>query len=286
MTAPENMGGYVHHAEKVEGHKIRERSESFKDFYSQATLFWNSLSEPEKEHLVEAAHFELGKVETIEIRQRMVDHFNHIDHQLATRVAQGIGVTPPEREVQPNHGRKSAAVSMENTIKNTIQSRKVAVLVAPGYNYNELMDVKKALKNAGATAEVVSKFGGKVLSADGQETPVDKMFVTTASVMYDAIYVPGGKQSVDTLKQQGDAIHFINEAFRHCKAIAASSEGVELFQHASLEGVRLAAGGDQVLNDRGVVTIGKASQAFTQQFIDAIAQHRHWERAQKEQVPA
>jgi catalase len=286
MTAPENMGGYVHHAEKVEGHKIRERSESFKDFYSQATLFWNSLSEPEKEHLVDAAHFELGKVETIEIRQRMVDHFNHIDHQLATRVAQGIGVTPPEREVQPNHGRKSAAVSMENTIKNTIQSRKVAVLVAPGYNYNELMDVKKALKNAGATAEVVSKFGGKVLSADGQETPVDKMFVTTASVMYDAIYVPGGKQSVDTLKQQGDAIHFINEAFRHCKAIAASSEGVELFQHASLEGVRLAAGGDQVLNDRGVVTIGKASQAFTQQFIDAIAQHRHWERAQKEQVPA
>jgi catalase len=133
---------------------------------------------------------------------------------------------------------------------------------------------------------VVSKFGGKVLSADGQETPVDKMFVTTASVMYDAVYVPGGKQSVDTLKQQGDAIHFINEAFRHCKAIAASSEGVELFQHASLEGVRLAAGGDQVLNDRGVVTIGKASQAFTQQFIDAIAQHRHWERAQKEQVPA
>jgi catalase len=286
MTAPENMGGYVHHAEKVEGHKIRERSESFKDFYSQATLFWNSLSEPEKEHLVDAAHFELGKVETIEIRQRMVDHFNHIDHQLATRVAQGIGVTPPEREVQPNHARKSAALSMENTIKNTIQSRKVAVLVAPGYNYNELMDVKKALKNAGATAEVVSKFGGKVLSADGQETPVDKMFVTTASVMYDAIYVPGGKQSVDTLKQQGDAIHFINEAFRHCKAIAASSEGVELFQHASLEGVRLAAGGDQVLNDRGVVTIGKASQAFTQQFIDAIAQHRHWERAQKEQVPA
>ena len=286
MTAPENLRGYVHYAEKVEGHKIRERSESFKDFFSQATLFWNSLTQPEKDHLVEAAHFELGKVETIEIRQRMVELFNHVDHQLAIQVAQGIGVTPPEQEVQPNHGRKSPALSMENTVKNTIKSRKVAILVASGCNYNDVMNVKNALKEAGAQGEVIAKFGGKVKSAEGQEIPIDKMFVTVASVMYDAIYVPGGQQSVDALKEQGDAIHFINEAFRHCKPIGASGEGVALIKHSSLNGVRLAEGGDAARNDRGVVTAGNASPEFIQQFVDAIAQHRHWERTQKEQVPA
>lgn len=74
MMAPENMGGYVHHAERVEGHKIRARSESFNDHYSQATLFWNSMTEPEKKHIVKAAHFELGKVMSKEIRRRMLGH--------------------------------------------------------------------------------------------------------------------------------------------------------------------------------------------------------------------
>src|SRR5690625_7953275 len=105
MTAPEKMGGYVHHAEKVEGYKIRERSESFKDHFSQATLFWNSMSEVEKTHIVEAAHFELGKVESMEIKKRTVyELFNNVDHQFAIRVAKGIGRSEERRE-----GRKCKA---------------------------------------------------------------------------------------------------------------------------------------------------------------------------------
>jgi catalase len=291
MTAPQNLGGYVHYAEKIDGHKIRERSESFKDHFSQATLFWNSMSEAEKEHIVEAAHFELGKVESKDVRHRIVHElFNNVDHAFAKRVAKGIGVPEPSQEGRKNHGHSSPALSMERTVKNSVKSRRIAILASDGFDNSQLAAVKQALKNAGAQAQIVSKFGGMITSVDGQPVEVDKMFVTTGSIMYDGVFVPGGRQSVDTLKLQGDALHFVNEAFKHCKAIAAAGEGIDLLMQADVTGVALAdqnAQG-QPIADMGVVTLRSAVDLndFTQQFIEAIARHRHWARAQKDQVPA
>lgn len=287
MANPDNLRAYTHYAEKVEGHKIRKRSESFQDHYSQATLFWNSMSEAEKDHLVSAAHFELAKVDDKAIRQRMVEHFNHVDHEFAKRVAKGIGVPEPTAPAVQNHGRSSPALSMENTIKDTVKSRQIAILVADGFNHVQVMDMKQALQNAGARAKIVSKFGGMVSSAEGQELEVDKTFLISASVMFDAIYIPGGQQSIETLKQQGDAIHFINEAFRHGKAIAAIGEGVELLQASDIVGADLADQDGRIATDNGVVTTRYGSiQDVSEQFIRAIAQHRHWNRTQKERVPA
>jgi catalase len=285
MMSPETMGAFVHHAQKVEGHVIRERSDSFKDHFSQATLFWNSMSKPEKEHLVQAAHFELGKVESKEVRERMVDLFNHVDHELAKQVAMGIGVPAPSKAVTQNHGRSSAALSMENTVKNSIKTRRVAILAADGFNYSQLMHMKQALKNAGAAPHVISQFKGSIKSANNQEIEVDKTFLTSASVMYDAIYVPGGQQSIEALKSQIDAIHFVNEAFKHCKVIAAVGEGVELLASSEIKGVELANG--RITSDKGVVTDrnGGDTNAIAQQFMQAIAQHRYWMREQKTVVP-
>ena len=80
------------YAERIDGQKIRERSESFRDHFSQASLFWNSQSDAEQEHIVLAFRFELGKVETMHVRERMVDLLTNVDLELATRVAEGIGV--------------------------------------------------------------------------------------------------------------------------------------------------------------------------------------------------
>lgn len=287
MSNPDNLRAYTHYAEKVEGHKIRKRSDSFQDHYSQATLFWNSMSEAEKTHIVSAAHFELAKVNDKAIRQRMVDHFNYVDHEFAKRVARGIGVPEPTQEVIQNHGRRSPALSMENTVKDTIKSRQIAILVTDGFNYAQVMEMQQALQSAGARAKIVSKFAGIVKSNDDQEIEVDKTFLTSASVMFDAIYIPGGQQSIDTLKQQGDAIHFINEAFRHGKAIAAAGEGVELLQTSGIAGPELADQNGQIQADQGVITTQHGSiQDVSQQFISAIAQHRHWNRTQKDRVPA
>ena len=284
MMTPENMGGFVSYAEKVEGQKVRKRSESFSDHFSQATLFLNSLSKPEKEHLIEAAHFELGKVESKEVRERMVGLFNHVDHELAKTIAKGIGVAVPTQAVIENHGKSSPALSMENTAKSTIKTRKIAVLAVDGFDSAQIMEMKQALEKEGAKAEIISKFKGMIKSADGKEMEVDKTFLTAASLMYDAVYVPGGKESVEMLKTQGDAIHFVNEAFKHCKAIAATGEGVDLLVASDIPGIKPKSGLEAEL---GVVTSGDASvKDAAEAFVKAIAQHRHWQRVQKSQVPA
>ena len=287
MMSPETMGGFVHYPERVEGHKIRERSNSFQDHFSQATLFLNSMSEIEREHIVKAAHFELGKVQSKEVKERVLGLFAHIDLEFAKQVAAGLGLPEPSKEIIPNHGQSSPALSIEKMPKDSIKSRKVAILAADGVNSDELMAVKQALAASGAHAKIVSKHGGKIKSADGQEIDVEMTFVTAASVMFDAIYVPGGKQSIDTLKKEGDAINFITEAFKHCKAIATSGEGINLFELADLKGVNIASNG-KVGADKGVVTCpsGGDLAQFSQAFIDAIMQHRHWMRTQKEMVPA
>lgn len=303
MMAPESAGGYVHYQEKVDGNKIRNRSESFKDHFSQATLFWNSMSETEQKHIVSALHFELGKVDSKEVRQRMVNEIlNNISHKLAAKVAEGIGVEPPSEnsagedkvvhKMKPGEAvEDSPALSMERTKKaDSIKSRRVAILIDKGFNHAELMAVKQALKDQGAHPKIVSQFKGMVKSADGQEVEVDKSHVTTGSIMYDAVFVPGGKESVEAMKKQGDALHFINEAFKHCKAIGALSEGVDLLMTSNIKGVTLADMGTQgeLVTEEGVITVRDAADysAFNEAFVKAIAQHRHWMREEKMQVPA
>ena len=127
-------------------------------------------------------------------------------------------------------------------------------------------------------------------SSDGQEIEVDKNYRTTESVLYDAVYIPGGKENVETLKKHGDAIHFVNEAFRHCKPLGATGEGVELFKAAHLPDIKLAgkSSADKVVSDKGVVTARNEGDrsSFNESFTIAIAQHRHWNREKKEQVTA
>jgi catalase len=119
---------------------------------------------------------------------------------------------------------------------------------------------------------------------------VDKTYLTTASVEYDAIFIPGGSESVEALKMQGDALHFVNEAFRHCKPIGATGDGVMLLEAADLPDVHVAGprSEDELVSHRGVVTSqdGMDLGAFSEAFIEAIAQHRHWDRQTKERVPA
>ncbi|PAX59995.1 catalase [Brunnivagina elsteri] len=288
MAAPENMGGFTHYMEKMQGHKIRERSESFSDHFSQATLFWNSLSVVEKEHLVKAAQFELGKVMNKEVKERVVGLFNHVEHEFASSVAIGLGIPTPTKEVIPNHGKSSPALSMENQPKDSIKTRQIAVLANDGFNSSELMGIKRVLEAEGAKIKIVSKFGGMIKSADGKEIEVDRTLLTTASVLFDAVYIPGGEKSIASLKSDGDAIAFVNEAFKHCKAIAATGEAVDLLMNPGIKGVNIADSQQKFASDQGVVTSRNPGdvEKTAKEFVNAIAQHRHWMRGQKSLIPA
>jgi catalase len=312
----ERAGGYAHYPQPVKGTKTRDRAESFRDHYTQATLFWNSMSEPEKEHIVKAAQFELGKVETKAIRQRAVEQFARVDRELATRIAAGLGLPAPSVLTTAAKaaadavgtvkdavaGRRSVdrspSLSIENTPRTSIKTRKVAILAAHGVSGAEVQAVKAALLSQGAIPEVVSIDLGTLRTADGQGVEVDKTFLTAGgSVIYDAVFVPGGAASVAALSKEGDALAFVNEAFRHAKPIGASAEGVDLLVGSSIKGVTYAGPGaagsgtgnsSAVVSDKGVVTVRDASDlgAFNGELVRAIMQHRHWNRELKEQVPA
>jgi catalase len=288
-TASVEEGGYVHHQEKVEGGKIRERSESFKEFYRQATLFWNSMTEPEKEHIVEAFHFEIGKVNNLELRKRLVDQFNQVDGALARQIAEGVGVAPPDSPGGSGVTKSSPALSFTHLPAPDIRGRRVAFLAADGFNKFEVDTIMGWLHSQGALPEIVSMKGGVIKSMTGEELGVGNTFITAGSVLFDAVYVPGGKQSVEVLKMSGEAIHFVNEAFRHAKPIAATGEGMELLRASNIQGIQFGDPGapGQVTSEKGVVTgAGKDLKAFIGQLEEAIKSHRHWTRERRKQVPA
>lgn len=286
QEVPEEEGGYAHYAEKVEGKKIRERSDSFEDHFTQARLFWNSMTEPEKQNIIDAAHFELGKVDRVEIRERVVyDLFNNVDHEFAVAVAEGIGIEPPEEpgDRLPDHDRTDPSLSMNNRNADTIETRKVAVLVDEGYDSDDFETVRETLQEEGARVKIVSRVLGEREAESGETVEADKNHVAAASVAFDAVFVPGGEH-VEALLEQGDAKHFVAEAFKHKKPIAALGRGVELFEAVELPGVEL--DGDGLVSDQGVVTGGGDDlDSFGEAFVEAIAAHRHWERDPKE-VPA
>lgn len=286
--ASEEEGGYVHYQEKVEGHKIRARSESFKDFYSQATLFWNSMTEPEKDHIVEAFWFEVGKVNDMSIKKRVVEQFNQVDGMLGRRIAEGLGLPPPESPGGTGVTKSSPAVSFTNFPTPGIKTRKIAVLLENGFNNTELSQIWDMLKGAGASPHVVSMHGGKLTSMEGDEVMVEFTYTTAASVLFDAVYIPGGEH-VKTVATQGDAIHWIEETFKHHKPVGASSEGVDLLMECSLPGASYAGTDteDELVSEMGVVTIRHPEDMgeFGDSFREAIKHHRHWARL-KAMVPA
>ncbi|KAL1925660.1 uncharacterized protein VTP21DRAFT_543 [Calcarisporiella thermophila] len=281
-VAPEREGGYVHFAEKVAGLKIRARGPKFQDHYSQATLFYNSLSKAEKEHLIFAAKFELSQVVDQGVRERMIAHFNHVDHELAKAVAKGIGVTPPSAPACPNHGRKSQALSQDNSAKDSIEGRKIAFLVEDGFDAVQLSEISLALKSNGAMPHIIGPHRGAVRSDTGQEVDADFTAFNSKSTKFDAVCIVGGRASVESLLRNGEVLGFVNEAFKHFKPICAVGEGVEFLKKCTLTGVQLSES-DDVLSSQGVVTVRdfkavSGAVSIATSFIEAIKQHRFWYR--------
>ncbi len=296
FQAKATHGGFTSYAERIDAVKIRNRSKSFFDHFSQATLFFNSQSPAEKKHIVDALTFELGKVERVYIRERILGMLTQIDKHLVTQVAEGLGLPLPKgpqtpmnfgvpadanaKEYEPVKTKpvidKSPALSMKDTIKNFIKTRKIAFLIGNGVDDNSVAKMKAALEKEGVTVKLIASKLGAVKTAKGEHLTVGGSFLTDASVCFDAVFIPAGKH-VNALAQEPDAIHFINEAFRHCKAIAADGEAVNLLQYTYVN----FNGQDMPTKDEGIL-LNKQPRDF----VNAIAQHRFWERELPRKVPA
>ncbi|RST71262.1 catalase [Siminovitchia acidinfaciens] len=260
-TSSEEEGGYTHYQEKIDGRKIRARSDSFRDHFSQAILFWNSMSNPEKEHIISAFSFELGMCKEKSVRQQVVDMLANINLELAKTVAENVGVNPPSNFTGPQITNSSPALSQENTVKKT-DTRKIAVLIGQGFNKNAAV-VIEALENLGTMPVVISEKQGRIQGREGSVIQVDQTFLTSDSVLFDSVYVIGGTDVSHQFVQ--DAAYFIKEAFSHYKPIGASYEGAKLLDELELP------------SNAGIIK-GDTPEDFLEEYTKAIAEHRFWNR--------
>jgi catalase len=280
-------GGYVSQQERVSGPKVRQRSESFVDHYSQAKLFYNSQSDYEKMHLQNALIFELSKVTVPAVRERMVGQLNFIDKVLAQKVAAEVGVEVKELEF-PNqslpadsnhqdlqseereaHTRVSEALSMADTVKDTIKGRKIGFIMANGVDALKVHDLKTKLEGENAVVEIIGPNMAPVTTNDGSMLTPKHSVTSIASVAFDALYIAAGEDSVKALLTAGNKPHvlnFINEAYKHCKAIYFG-EGSEPFYMNS--NVSLKKHIDPAI-------VSWEDERPENKFIDAIAKHRVW----------
>tara|TARA_Y100001951_G_scaffold55100_1_gene43723 strand:+ start:1143 stop:3278 length:2136 start_codon:yes stop_codon:yes gene_type:complete len=271
-------GGFESYPERVEGHKIRNRSESFGDHFSQATLFWNSMSGPEKEHIIGAYTFELGKVERVFIRERQVNEIlANIDLELARRVAENLGLPVPSAPtVTPKTPtpQDSPALSLMNHAPGNIKSRKVAILVANGVDGAAIDAFKAKLASEGALAKIIGPSPAPVKTADGKMLPVDAAMDGMPSVMFDAVFVPGGADAAAAMAKSGEAKHYVLEAYKHLKPIVVLGAARPLLASLNLT------------SDAGLLE-GDDVDAVFGNFAQALGQHRVWAReAAAEAIPA
>jgi catalase len=297
--AKESEGGFVSHYERVEAHKVRERSESFADHFSQAALFFKSQTQTEQNHIISALRFELSKVETIAIRERMLGLLSQVDATLAKKVAFALGIDVPAQPEKPmNHGvgadadqekhepkpldnsyAPSDALSMINnpTTTDSIETRKVAFLCGEGVSETSVNALKAALEAKGATAKIVGPHAGNITGDAGTSIKTDFTFFSSSSVLFDAVYVPASKNN-NALAQNDNVIEFINDAYRHCKVIAFDS-GLEPLVEKTTIGNKLAGGKDTALP--GIIMNTTEGDAFTSDFTTQMGKHRIWEREPK-----
>ena len=259
--SPQGMAAMHSFAEKIDGHKIRARSESFADHFSQATLFWNSMSDWEKTHIVDAFSFELNMCEVEPVKQRVLDELLvNVSNELVTRVAKNIGMTVKAPPKASPHNRASGTLSMDKPAAS-IKGRKVAVLVADGTDAVHVRALITDLKSKGALANVIAKTAGLIQLSDGTSIKVDKPAPNAASVMYDAVYVPGGTGAA-TVAKSGLAVHFVTEAYAHGKPVAGVGDGVDVLIKA------------QVPVGVAGVTTGKDADGVVKEFTASMLKHR------------
>jgi catalase len=259
MSGFVTLPGRAEHDEQ--GDKLRIRADLFADHYSQARLFWKSMTENEQAHIASSFTFELSKVKLEQVAPRMVANLRNVDEDLARRVAAGVGIGLPKKaearrkvlDLEP-----SPALSIQKNMKKTLEGRKVAILYADGSDPAEIKAVQKAVENDGGTIFLVApKIGGAKLKG-GSMLKANGQLAGSPSQLFDAVAIVISEEGCKALLGEAAAVQFAMDAFGHLKAIGSSASAGPLLRKAG------------VATDAGVTGLGK-------DFIVA-ARGRIWDR--------
>lgn len=178
-----------------------------------------------------------------------------------------------------------------------LENKKVAILIADGFEESEFTQPLEALKNAGAQAEIISLKRGKVKAWSkkewGREYTIDKAIEEVNSHDYDALVLPGGVMNSDLLRQNKKVVKFVSGFFDDRKPIAAichapwtlieteELDGRKMTSYPSLKTDLINAGvewvDEEVVVDNGLVTSQNPNDlpAFCKKMIEEFAERIH-----------
>ena len=254
-----------------QGEKVRERSETFADHYSQARQFYISQTDVERGHIADALVFELSKVEETTIRVRVVSHLPNIDAKLADRVAKGLGMhekvhaalaaIEPRQDLKP-----SKALSIALNPPKSFEGRKVGALVTDGVDRGILDALKQALEAEGAMLEIIAPTIGGVQASDGTRVGAHQKLGGGPSVLYDAVAVLPSEDGAKLLMRNAAAKDFVSDAFAHLKVIGWVKSAMPVFEKAGIA---------QDLDEGCIELTGAKSAA---EFLAGCRKFRVWSR--------
>ncbi|TCD70668.1 catalase A [Steccherinum ochraceum] len=301
---PVAHGGYNEHPQKVQGVKERMRGKKFQEHFNQATFFLNSLTPAERLHLTNGISFELSHCDDPVVYETYTRLLNNVDFDFAKDVATIVGGIVPKTHARENHGKSTPTLSQTyyHPKVPTIKSRRIAILVGDGFDLAQVQALRAAFKAGSATTWLIGPNRGPVYPEGVAQGDVkngvlaDHQYEGQRSTAFDAVVIPAGMKSAQALARNGRAVHWVREAFGHCKAIGAIGEGVAFVREAAqLPGVEYATNLDShdVVSSYGVVTVGKVNlssiaadvlkisqsdKGFVSSFAYEVSQHRCWAR--------
>ncbi len=275
--------GFVSFPQPVFEDKVRGKPEKFADHYSQAQLFWRSQTPVEKRHIIAAFRFELSRVTMGAVRRRMVSMLANVDAELAQAVADGLGlgeVPPAQPQAMELDARSAPELEASAGLSLFARpgqigavGRRVAVLVSDGVDLCALQAVKLALGNAGIVPRWVATRLGQVKSTDGQRVEVEASLEAMPSVLWDAVVVLAAHSTLLADRVNGQFVEFLKDQYRHCKPMLLIGWSVD-----QLDDLGLPATLPDGQTDPGLLVTSALEDGALDDFIEAVAQHRHFDR--------
>ena len=273
------MKGFTTFPEHITEDKVRGKAEKFADHYSQATLFWNSQSAAEQQHIINAYRFELSRVQTPAIRERMVSLLVNVDAGLAQAVADGLGIPLPDAAPLAGGGPfpvlpDSPALSeMHYPGDGSIKTRRVAILAANGVDETSLNTLYDAILMQGGAPRVVSIKLGTLETLQGNTLDVETTMESMPNVLFDAMVIADGETSIDNLTMDGRTFEFLRDQYRHCKPILLPAPAKHLLEKAGIATV-LPSGAP----DPGLLVADVLNAEWIEKFITTLGQPRDYSR--------
>ncbi len=241
--------------------KVRAAPASFADHFSQARLFWLSMSPVEQQHIVSAYTFELGKCYERVIKERQLRALAMIDPVLCADVAAGLGLPVPTVDGQPAQVDPSPALSQ---VGNTwpVDGRTVGIVVGDQADLADVAAVRTALIAAKVTPLLIAPIGG-TLSSGPDELPVQRTYLTARAAELDAVVVTGSPSPAHPIDPRVALL--LTEAYRHGKALLALDGSA-----AALSSLGLPTDAAGVLAADGAASVPA--------LVELMSRHRAWER--------